>query len=124
LRGEYFSLREEYLLIHGRKYDDYRVAIKKAIKSNPKTFFSYVDFKKKRVSYSLVMHFLGRLASGSDGICNCVADFIQRTHADDVLVPSDPGPDLVQDDLPINALQFIVEVQRCGSLWHGGNLPT
>jgi hypothetical protein len=52
------------------------------------------------------MHFEGRLASGPDDICNIFADFIQRTNADDVWVPSDPGPDLIQDDPPFCALQF------------------
>jgi hypothetical protein len=94
-------------------YDNYRVGIKEAIKSDPKTFFGCVDLKKKRVDgYSSVMHFDGRLASGSDEICNCnlFADFIQRTYyADDAWVPSDPGPDLVQDDPPFDALQFTVD---------------
>jgi hypothetical protein len=52
---------------------------------------------------------LGRLASGPDDICNIFADFIQRTYADDVWVPSDPGPDLVQDDPPFDALQITVD---------------
>jgi hypothetical protein len=37
------------------------------------------------------------------------ADFIQRTHADDLWVPSDPGTELVQDDPPFGALQFTVD---------------
>jgi hypothetical protein len=58
------------------------------------------------------MHFKGCLASGPDGICNLFADFIQRTFADDVWVPSDPGPDLEQDDPPFGALQFIVDEEQ------------
>jgi hypothetical protein len=53
LRGEFFSLREEYQLMLGRAYDDYSVGIEEAIKNDPKTFFGYVDLKKKRVDYSL-----------------------------------------------------------------------
>jgi hypothetical protein len=49
LRGELVSLRVEYQQIHGRAYEDYRVGIEEAIKSGPKTFFGYVDLKKKRV---------------------------------------------------------------------------
>jgi hypothetical protein len=37
------------------------------------------------------MHFESRFASGPDNICDIFADFIQRTYADDVWVPSDPG---------------------------------
>jgi hypothetical protein len=58
------SLREEYQQKHGRAYDDYRARIEKAIKSDLKTFFGYVDLKKKCIGYLLVMHFEGRLASG------------------------------------------------------------
>jgi hypothetical protein len=66
LRGEFLSLREQYQLLHGRAYDDYHVGIEKAIKSDPKTFFGYVDLKKKRVGYPSVMYFEGRLAYGAD----------------------------------------------------------
>jgi hypothetical protein len=55
------------------------------------------------------MHFEGRLASGPDDICNLFADFIQRTYANDAWMPSDAGPDLVQDDPPFGALQFTVD---------------
>jgi hypothetical protein len=41
LGGEFLSLREEYQLMHGRAYDDYRGGIEEAIKSDPKTFFGY-----------------------------------------------------------------------------------
>jgi hypothetical protein len=47
-----------------------------AIKSDPKAFFGYLDLKKKRVGYPLVMHFDGHLASGLDNICDLFADFI------------------------------------------------
>jgi hypothetical protein len=104
--------KEEYQLMYGRVYDDYHVGIEEAIKSDPKTFFCYVDLKKKRVGYPWVMHFEGSFASGPDDICDVFADFIQRTYADDVWVSSDPGPDLVQDDPPFSALQITVnEVQ-------------
>jgi hypothetical protein len=74
---DFLSLREEYQLMHGRAYNDYRVGIKEVIKSDPKTFFGYVNLKKKRVGYPSVMHFEGRLASGpDDDICNLFADFI------------------------------------------------
>jgi hypothetical protein len=51
----------------------------RAIKSDPKTFFGYVDLKKKRIGYSSVMHFEGKFASGPEEICDLFAAFIQRT---------------------------------------------
>jgi hypothetical protein len=53
------------------------------------------------------MCFEGRLASGPEKICDLFAEFIQRTYADDVWVPSDPGPEHVPDDPPVGAFQFI-----------------
>jgi hypothetical protein len=44
-------------VIHDRTYDYYRAEIEEAIKSDPKTFFVYVDLKKKRVGYSSDMQF-------------------------------------------------------------------
>jgi hypothetical protein len=70
LQGEFLSLTTEYQLMHGRPYDNYHVGIKEVIKIDPKTFFGYVDLKKKRVSYPSVILFEGRLASGADDICN------------------------------------------------------
>jgi hypothetical protein len=51
---------------------NYRFGIEEVIKSDPKTFFGYVDLKKKRVGYPYpsVMHFEGRMASGPADICN------------------------------------------------------
>jgi hypothetical protein len=98
--------------MHGQAYDDYRVGIEEVIKSDPKTFFGYVDLKKKRVGYPTVIHFKGHLASGPDDICNIFADFIQRTYDDNVWVTSDPGTDLVQNDPPFGALQFTVDEEQ------------
>jgi hypothetical protein len=69
LRVKFVSLREEYQQQNGRAYDDYRARIEKAIKSDPKTFFGYVDLQKKRVGYPSVMHFEGRLAPRKSVIC-------------------------------------------------------
>jgi hypothetical protein len=78
-RGIFFTQKR----VSANAYDDYRVGIEEVIKSNPKTLFGYVDLKKKnRVGYPSIMHFEGRLASGSDDICNL--------YADDIWVPSDP----------------------------------
>jgi hypothetical protein len=48
LREKFVSLREKDQQQHGRAYNDYRAKIEEAIKSDPKTFFGYVDLKKKR----------------------------------------------------------------------------
>jgi hypothetical protein len=97
-----FVLREEYQLMHGRAYKDYRVGIEKANKKR-------CGFEEEARWLPVVMHFESRFASGPDNICDIFADFIQRTYADDVWVPSDPGADLVQNDPPFRALHFTVD---------------
>jgi hypothetical protein len=54
----------QYQHQHGRAYNDYHARIEEAIKSDPNTFFGYVDLKKKCVGYPSVMPFEGCLASG------------------------------------------------------------
>jgi hypothetical protein len=69
-----------------------------------------VDLKKKRVGYPSVMHLDGILAFGPNDICNLIADFVQRAYyVHDLWVPSDPGPDLVQDNPSFGGLQFTVD---------------
>jgi hypothetical protein len=63
-----------------RAYDNHRARIEEVIKSDPKTFFGYVDLKKKCVGYPSVMHFEGRFASGPEKICDLYAKFIQQTY--------------------------------------------
>jgi hypothetical protein len=72
--GRNLSQSEQH---HGRAYDDYRAKIEKAINSDLKTFFGYVDLKQKRLGYPSVMHFEGRLTSGPEEICDLFAEFIQ-----------------------------------------------
>jgi hypothetical protein len=55
------------------QYDDYRARIEEAIKSDPKTFFGYVNLKKKHVGYPSIMH----LTSGPEEICDLFEEFIQ-----------------------------------------------
>jgi hypothetical protein len=43
LQGEFLPPREEYQLMHGRVYDNYRVGIQASIKSNLNTFYGYLD---------------------------------------------------------------------------------
>jgi hypothetical protein len=67
-------------------WSNIRARIEEAIKSDPKTFFGYVDLKKKRVGYPSVMHFESRFASSPVEICDLFAEFIYNEH-----IPMMPG---------------------------------
>jgi hypothetical protein len=43
LQGDFFSLREENQLMHGRAYDDYHVGIEEVIKSDPRAFVGNLE---------------------------------------------------------------------------------
>jgi hypothetical protein len=66
--------------MHGLAFDNYRVGIEEAIKSDPRASFGYVDMKKEYVGYPSVMYF----------------EVVWYIYVADVWVPSDPGPNLVQ----------------------------
>jgi hypothetical protein len=103
------ALRTEYQEHHGRAYDEYHIDIEEAIKTDPKSFFLgipvYIDLKKKWMSY--------QLASGTQGICDLFAEFIEQTYVDDSWFPSSFGPDFVNDELSFGLLQFnVFEVEN------------
>jgi hypothetical protein len=54
------------------------------------------------------MSFEDQSVSGSQGICDLFADFIERIYVDDSWVPSIPGSDLVNDEPLFGSLQFSV----------------
>jgi hypothetical protein len=45
---------------------------------------------------------------GSQEICDLFAEFIERTYANELWVPSDPGPGVVDVEPPFESLQFTV----------------
>jgi hypothetical protein len=100
LRDGFTALRSTYQERHGFVYDDYRIGIEEEIKTDPKSFFWYVDLKKKRVGYPSVMNFEGKSGSGSQEIGDLFARLIERTYANELWLLSDPGPDYVSDDKP------------------------
>jgi hypothetical protein len=81
-------------------------------KPTQKTFFLvysytiYIDLKKKWVSY--------QLASGTQGICDLFAEFIDQTYVDDSWFPSSSDPDFVNDELCFS-LMFSRLRTRCWS---------
>jgi hypothetical protein len=67
------------------------LALRRRLKPTLRVFFWYDDLKKKRVGYPSVLNF-------------------EWTYANKPWVPSDPGPDDVNDEPPFGSLQFTVLV--------------
>jgi hypothetical protein len=53
----------EYQYVFNIEYDDYRIDIEGSIKTDPKTFFNYVNLKKNCVGFPSVMNFENKTAS-------------------------------------------------------------
>lgn len=109
LRTEFSAARSEYQLVFHSEYDDFRKGVEDSIKSDPKTFFQYVNLKKNRIGFPSVMIFENKTASTNEDKCELFAEFIQRTYTDDQWVPSDSGPTVASDDPPLGSLQFSVD---------------
>jgi hypothetical protein len=69
---------------------------------------------KEKARWPSVLHFEGRLPSGSEEICDLCAEFIQRTYTDDGWVASDPSPEHVPDESPFGAIQFTSDKVESG----------
>jgi hypothetical protein len=108
-RSEFNAARSEYQHVFNSEYDDYRKEIEGSIKTDPKTFFKYVNLKKNRVGLPSVMNFENKTASTNEDKCELFAEFIQRTCSDDQWAPSDSGPTVVSDIPPMGSLQFTVD---------------
>jgi hypothetical protein len=85
-------------------YDNYRKGIEGSIKSEPKTFFKYVNLKKNRIGFSSVMKFENKNATTNEEKCELFAKFIQRSYSDDQWVPSETGPTVLSDVLSMRSI--------------------
>jgi hypothetical protein len=74
-REDFVFARSDYQLIHRGAHDDYREKTKRSIKKDPKTFFRYLDLKKKKFGYPYVMKFGNRKAASNEEKCELFADF-------------------------------------------------
>jgi hypothetical protein len=87
-----------------RAYDDYRIGIEKAIKTDSSSFFLGTLIYKKKASES-VMILEDHSASGSQEICDLFAEFIKRTYVDDSWI--------MNDEPPFGSLHFtVLEVEN------------
>jgi hypothetical protein len=83
LRDDFTALRTEYQDHHGHAYDDYRIGIEEAIKTNPKINFLVMLISRKN-------------------------RWVMIFEVQSAWVPSSPVSDLVNDESPFGSLQFTV----------------
>jgi hypothetical protein len=103
----------EYQMVFNSEYDDFRKGVEAAIKSDPKTFFQYVNLKKNRVGLPSVKNFENKTASLNEEKCEMFAEFIQRTYTADQWVPSDSSPTAFSDDVPLGSMQLVKLNRLC-----------
>lgn len=80
--GIYSVKRAEYNLLNIKLYNDYLNKIKVNFKRDPKTFYSFVNSKRKAVGYPTVLKYLSYESSNDLAISNMFADFFATTYSD------------------------------------------
>jgi hypothetical protein len=113
LRAEFVAARSELQLVSKKTYNAYCENVEKFIKSDPKAFFKFVDLKKNRVGLPSVMKFKDEVATTTEAKCELFAKFIQSSYANDEWEPSDPGPEVLSDEIPLGSLQLLVTEVEC-----------
>jgi hypothetical protein len=113
LRAEFVAARSELQFVSKKTYNAYFENVEKYIKSDPKAFFKFVDLKKNRVGLPSVMKFKDEVATTTETKCELFAKFIQSSYANDEWEPSDPGREVLSDEIPLGSLQLSVTEVEC-----------
>lgn len=88
-RAKYLVAVEQYNALNSVSYHNYLMRMRRKINSNPKTFFEFVNFKRKVNGFPSYFK-LGDVVSSDDNeISNLFAEFFQSTYSNKYPVASD-----------------------------------
>lgn len=79
---KYSVYRAEYNLLNKLLYESYLSKIKNNFKCDPKSFYKFVNSKRKSTAYPSTMKYGGRESADDKEICNMFADFFATTYSD------------------------------------------
>lgn len=72
------NLRTNFKNLHRQKHTEYLNKIESELKSNPQSFFQYVNTKRKSSGYPPSMYFNNECAQGPQEIANLFSNFIRN----------------------------------------------
>lgn len=98
---KYCTLRAQYNLLNMRLYKNYINNIKCNLKRDPKSFYEFVNKKRKSNTYPPVMKSNGIESSDLSVISNMFADFFSSTYSDAKYDSSHEYPYFIQEQQPI-----------------------
>lgn len=80
---KYSVARNSYNVLNQRCYSAYLVRMKESFRVNPKSFYNFVNSKRKVSGFPASMKFEGVESSDKLGIANLFANFFQKTYSSD-----------------------------------------
>lgn len=123
--GKYSISRAEYILLNTKLYTDYLNNIKLNFKRDPKSFYKFVNSKRKSSGYPNIMKYLSRESSNDLSICNMFADFFATTYSDAQYNNSNRYPFPIEEHQPIsfpliNTSQIVTCLKGVKFSFHSG----
>jgi hypothetical protein len=83
-RTYYERFRAEYKALHRQEYENYLEDVESNIKSDPKKFFEFANYKKKTIGLPSSMKHNGQTGNSSSAICELFANFFESVYEEDV----------------------------------------
>lgn len=79
--NRYSVFRAEYNLLNKQLYNNYLIKLKTNFKNDPKSFYKFVNSKRKTVGFPSTMKYGANDSSDDVVICNMFADFFATTYS-------------------------------------------
>lgn len=102
----YLIARSEYNIVNKNSYKNYLIRMKSQLKSNPKSFYKFVNSKRRSCGFPNSLKFGSYVADDDTSICNIFADFFASTYSIKTYDESIPYPVVISESSPVNVPFF------------------
>lgn len=90
--AKYSVARAQYISANRSCYYSYLIKVKQNLKCDPKTFYKFVNSKRRSSSFPSVMNYHDIESDNDVAICDLFADFFSSTYSDVKIADSDSHP--------------------------------
>lgn len=123
--GKYSVSRAEYNLLNMKLYNNYLSDMKVKFKRDPKSFYKFVNSKRKSIGYPNIMKYLNHESSNDLIISNMFADFFATTYSDAHYNNSNNYPYAIDEHQaisfsPITTSQIVTSLKSVKSSFYSG----
>lgn len=99
---KYSVARSEYNIENKRAYNNYIITMKRQLSSNPKSFYKFVNSKRRSHSFPNSLKFGTIVADNDESISNIFAEFFSTTYSNTIFDQSIPYPYNIVEATTIN----------------------